>query len=42
MDIKAVFFCEGEMHPLMSLMGVIGVLVENYETKYISELEAIA
>ncbi|MEH2181527.1 hypothetical protein [Nostoc sp.] len=33
---------EDETHPLASLMEVIGVLIENYETEYISELEPIA
>jgi HTH-type transcriptional regulator / antitoxin HigA len=33
---------EDETHPLASLMEVIGVIVENYETEHISELEAIA
>jgi HTH-type transcriptional regulator / antitoxin HigA len=32
---------EDETHPLASLMEVIGVLIENYETEYISELEAM-
>ncbi|MEO1691026.1 MAG: hypothetical protein AAFR63_05790 [Cyanobacteria bacterium J06631_6] len=29
---------ESEDHPLSSLMEVIGVLVENYENQYVSEL----
>ena len=29
---------EDESHPLASLMEVIGVLIENYENKYIPEL----
>jgi HTH-type transcriptional regulator / antitoxin HigA len=33
---------EDETHALASLMEVIGVLIENYETEYIPELEAIA
>ncbi|MBG1269982.1 hypothetical protein F8S12_28205 [Nostoc sp. WHI] len=31
-----------DTHPLASLMEVIGVLIENYETEHIRELEAIA
>ncbi len=30
---------EDESHPLASLMEVIGVLIENYETEHIPELE---
>jgi HTH-type transcriptional regulator/antitoxin HigA len=33
---------EDEGHPLASLMEVIGVLIENYETQYIPELEEVA
>ena len=33
---------EDEGHPLASLMEIIGVLVENYETEYIPELEEVA
>jgi HTH-type transcriptional regulator/antitoxin HigA len=33
---------EDETHPLASLMEVIGVLIENYETEHIPELKAIA
>ncbi|NMF67162.1 hypothetical protein [Brasilonema octagenarum] len=33
---------EDESHPLASLMEVIGVLIENYETEQIPELEAIS
>ncbi|NMG05584.1 hypothetical protein [Brasilonema sp. UFV-L1] len=33
---------EDESHPLASLMEVIGVLIENYETEHIPELEAIS
>ncbi|MEA5535381.1 hypothetical protein [Crocosphaera sp. XPORK-15E] len=29
---------EDESHPLASLMEVIGVLIENYEDRYVSEL----
>ena len=29
---------EDESHPLASLMEVIGVLIENYEDKYVPEL----
>ena len=29
---------EDESHPLASLMEVIGVLIENYEDHYVSEL----
>jgi HTH-type transcriptional regulator/antitoxin HigA len=32
---------EDESHPLASLMEVIGVLIENYETEHIPELEEI-
>lgn len=32
---------EDEAHPLASLMEVIGVLIENYETEHVPELEAI-
>ncbi len=31
---------EDESHPLASLMEIIGVLIENYETKHIPELGA--
>ncbi len=30
---------EDEAHPLASMMDVIGVLIENYETEHIPELE---
>ncbi|NJL92152.1 MAG: hypothetical protein HC916_22080 [Coleofasciculaceae cyanobacterium SM2_1_6] len=30
---------ENEQHPLASLMDIIGVLIEYYENKHISELE---
>lgn len=30
---------EDETHPLASMMDVIGVLIENYETEHIPELE---
>ncbi len=33
---------EDETHPLTSMMDVIGVLIENYETATVPELEAIA
>ncbi|MEH2214647.1 hypothetical protein [Nostoc sp.] len=33
---------EDETHPVASLMEVIGVLIENYETEHIPELKAIA
>lgn len=33
---------EDETHPLASLMEVISVLIENYETAHIPELEDIA
>jgi HTH-type transcriptional regulator/antitoxin HigA len=29
---------EDEFHPLASLMEVIGVLIENYEDQYVTEL----
>lgn len=29
---------EDESHPLASLMEVIGILIENYEDEYVSEL----
>lgn len=32
---------EDESHPLASMMDVIGVLIENYETEHILELEDI-
>ncbi|GAA6622487.1 hypothetical protein [Scytonema sp. NUACC26] len=32
---------EDESHPLASLMEVIGVLIENYETENIPQLEEI-
>ncbi|MDF5734104.1 MAG: hypothetical protein PUP92_40580 [Rhizonema sp. PD38] len=32
---------EDESHPLASLMEVIGVLIENYETEHIPQLEEI-
>jgi len=33
---------EDESHPLASLMEVIGVLIENYETEHIPELQEMA
>ncbi len=33
---------EDEGHPLASLMEVIGVLIENYETEHVPELEEVA
>ncbi|MFK0733281.1 MAG: hypothetical protein ACFKPT_05840 [Gloeotrichia echinulata GP01] len=33
---------EDETHPLASLMEVIGVLIENYETEHIPELDAMS
>ena len=33
---------EDETHPLASMMDVIGVLIENYEAEYVSELEEVA
>jgi HTH-type transcriptional regulator/antitoxin HigA len=33
---------EDESHPLASMMDVIGVLIEAYETKHIPELEEVA
>jgi HTH-type transcriptional regulator / antitoxin HigA len=32
---------EDECHPLASLMEVVGVLIENYETEYILELKEV-
>ena len=32
---------EDETHPLASLMEVLGVLIENYETENVPELEAL-
>lgn len=32
---------EDETHPLASMMDVIGVLIENYESEHIPELEEI-
>lgn len=29
---------EDDSHPLASMMDVIGVLIENYETEYVPEL----
>jgi HTH-type transcriptional regulator/antitoxin HigA len=31
---------EDESHPLASLMEIIGVLIENYETEHVPELTA--
>ncbi len=31
---------EDESHPLASMMDVIGVLIENYETEHVPELVA--
>ncbi|MBE9140222.1 hypothetical protein IQ254_23985 [Nodosilinea sp. LEGE 07088] len=33
---------EDEKHPLASLMDVIGVLIENYESNYVTELDEFA
>ncbi len=33
---------EDETHPLASMMDVIGVLIENYESEYVPELGQIA
>lgn len=33
---------EDETHPLASMMDVIGVLIENYETQFVPELDKIA
>ncbi len=33
---------EDENHPLASMMDVIGVLIENYESEHIPELEEVA
>jgi HTH-type transcriptional regulator / antitoxin HigA len=33
---------ENESHPLASMMDVIGVLIENYESEHIPELEEVA
>ena len=33
---------ENESHPLASMMDVIGVLIENYESEYVAELEEVA
>jgi HTH-type transcriptional regulator / antitoxin HigA len=32
---------ENESHPLASMMDVIGVLIENYESEYVAELEEV-
>lgn len=32
---------EDETHPLASMMDVIGVLIENYETEHVPELDEI-
>ena len=33
---------EDEEHPLASMMDVIGVLIENYETQFVPELDEVA
>ncbi|MEM8543965.1 MAG: hypothetical protein AAGF66_08255 [Cyanobacteria bacterium P01_H01_bin.119] len=33
---------ESESHPLASMMDVIGVLIENYESEHVPELEDCA
>jgi HTH-type transcriptional regulator / antitoxin HigA len=33
---------EDETHPLASMMDLIGVLIENYETEHIPELDEVA
>lgn len=33
---------EDEVHPLASMMEVIGVLIENYEAEHIPELEEVS
>ncbi|BAU11042.1 hypothetical protein LEP3755_15350 [Leptolyngbya sp. NIES-3755] len=33
---------ENESHPLASMMDVIGVLIENYETQFVPELDEAA
>ncbi len=33
---------EDESHPLASLMEIIGVLIENYETEHVPELDEVA
>lgn len=33
---------EAEDHPLASMMDVIGVLIENYETQFVPELDEAA
>ncbi len=33
---------EDETHPLASMMDVIGVLIENYESEHIPELEEVS
>ena len=33
---------ENESHPLASMMDVIGILIENYESEHIPELEEVA
>ena len=33
---------EDENHPLASMMDVIGVLIENYETEFVPELDEAA
>ncbi|NET38272.1 MAG: hypothetical protein F6K19_40785 [Cyanothece sp. SIO1E1] len=32
---------ENESHPLTSMMDVIGVLIENYESEHVPELEEV-
>ena len=32
---------EDESYPLASMMDVIGVLIENYESEYVAELEEV-
>ncbi len=33
---------EDELHPLASMMDVIGALIENYEAKHVPELKEAA
>jgi HTH-type transcriptional regulator / antitoxin HigA len=33
---------EDETHPLASMMDVVGVLIENYETEHVPDLEAVS
>lgn len=42
LDILIDRIGEDESHPLASMMDVIGVLIESYESKYVPNLEEVA